>query len=147
MTTTPDELETKARLAAFLQGLRELGWTDGRNLQIVNRWGSFSSDELRKHAAELAGLAPDVILAAETERDLIVPASTGVPVSAPMSKFSSHCKITGIARSMVWVATTRPSTLSTPVAPPADAASVVESQGSETEPVVLEVELQRVLAW
>jgi len=63
MTTTPDEPETKARLAAFLQGLQELGWTDGRNLEIVNRWGSFSSDDLRKHAAELAGLAPDVILA------------------------------------------------------------------------------------
>jgi len=63
MTTTPEEPETKARLAAFLQGLRELGWTDGRNLEIVNRWGSFSSDDLRKHAAELAGLAPDVILA------------------------------------------------------------------------------------
>jgi putative ABC transport system substrate-binding protein len=63
MTTTADEPQTKARLAAFLQGLQQLGWTDGRNVQIINRWGAFSSEDLRKYATELAGLAPDVILA------------------------------------------------------------------------------------
>ena len=63
MTTTAEEPQTKARLTAFLQGLQQLGWTDGRNVQIINRWGAFSSEDLRKYAAELAGLAPDVILA------------------------------------------------------------------------------------
>ena len=50
-------------MAAFVQGLQELGWTDGRNVQIIDRWAAFSADDLRKYAAELAGLAPDVILA------------------------------------------------------------------------------------
>jgi len=63
MTTTADEPETKARLAAFHQGLQQLGWIAGRNVQIISRWGAFSSDDLRKYAAELAELAPDVILA------------------------------------------------------------------------------------
>jgi DNA-binding LacI/PurR family transcriptional regulator len=63
MTTTAEEPETNARLTAFLQGMQELGWTNGRNIQVISRWGAYSSDELRKYAAELAGQAPDVILA------------------------------------------------------------------------------------
>jgi putative ABC transport system substrate-binding protein len=57
-----DDPETKARMAAFLQGLQQLGWTDGRNMQIVDRWAA-SADDSRKYAAELAALVPDVILA------------------------------------------------------------------------------------
>ena len=53
----------QARLAAFVQGLQELGWTDGRNLRIDIRWARAAND-IRKHAAELVALAPDVILAA-----------------------------------------------------------------------------------
>jgi putative ABC transport system substrate-binding protein len=59
-----DDAEGQARFAAFQQGLRQLGWTDGRNLQIDYRWGGGNADNIRKHAAELAALAPDVILAA-----------------------------------------------------------------------------------
>src|SRR5262245_10260046 len=51
-----------ARIAAFLDGLRQLGWTDGRNLRIDTRW-SVGDAERRTYAAELVGLAPDVILA------------------------------------------------------------------------------------
>src|SRR6266516_5467016 len=51
-----------ARLAAFLDGLRQLGWTDGRNVRIDTRWPA-SEAERRTSAAELVGLAPDVILA------------------------------------------------------------------------------------
>jgi putative ABC transport system substrate-binding protein len=59
-----DDAEGQARFAAFLQGLRQLGWTDGRNVRIDYRWGGGDADNIRKYAAELAALAPDVILAA-----------------------------------------------------------------------------------
>jgi ABC-type uncharacterized transport system substrate-binding protein len=55
--------EGKARLGAFLQGLQQLGWTIGRNVQIEYRWGAGDPDRTRGYAAELAALAPDVILA------------------------------------------------------------------------------------
>ena len=54
---------SQARLAAFLQGLQQLGWTDGRNVRIDYRWGAGNADNFRKYAAELVALAPDVILA------------------------------------------------------------------------------------
>jgi ABC-type uncharacterized transport system substrate-binding protein len=59
-----DDAEGKARFAAFQQGLQELGWTDGRNVRIDYRFGGGDADNIRKHAAELAAFAPDVILAA-----------------------------------------------------------------------------------
>ena len=58
-----NDAEGQARFAAFQQGLQQLGWTDGRNVQIVYRFGGGDADNIRKHAAELAALAPDVILA------------------------------------------------------------------------------------
>ena len=51
------------RIAAFLQGLQQLGWTEGRNVQIDYRWGAGNVETIRKYSAELAALAPDVILA------------------------------------------------------------------------------------
>ena len=57
----------QARLTAFLQGLQSLGWADGRNVRIEYRWGGSDAERLRKHAEELAELAPDVILATGTE--------------------------------------------------------------------------------
>jgi putative ABC transport system substrate-binding protein len=54
----------QADLAAFLQGLRQLGWTEGRNLQIDIRWGAGNVDNIRKGVTELAAFAPDVIYAA-----------------------------------------------------------------------------------
>ena len=58
-----DDREGTARLAAFSQGLQQLGWTEGRNLDIEYRWAAGSRADLRKFAAELIALAPDVILA------------------------------------------------------------------------------------
>ena len=58
-----DDPEGQARVAAFLQGLQQLGWTDGRNVQIDYRWAGGSAADLRKYAAELAALAPEVIFA------------------------------------------------------------------------------------
>jgi ABC-type uncharacterized transport system substrate-binding protein len=53
----------QARYAAFLEGLQQLGWTDGRNVRIDIRWGAGNAADTRKYAAELVALAPDVILA------------------------------------------------------------------------------------
>jgi len=61
MSTASDHLESKARLAAFLQRLQELGWVDGRTVRIDVRW-PVSDARIRSDAAELAALAPDVIL-------------------------------------------------------------------------------------
>ena len=61
--TARDDPDAKARMAAFLEGLQQLGWTDGRNLRIETRWAAGSADDFRKYAAELAAAAPDVILA------------------------------------------------------------------------------------
>ena len=58
-----DDPEGNARLAAFSQGLQQLGWTNGRNVHIEYRWGGGSRADLRKYASELVALAPDVILA------------------------------------------------------------------------------------
>ena len=54
--------EVQARSATFAQGLRELGWTEGKNLQIDFRSGAGNVDVARKHAAELVAVA-DVVLA------------------------------------------------------------------------------------
>jgi putative tryptophan/tyrosine transport system substrate-binding protein len=59
----PDDPEAESRNAAFFQGLGELGWTVGRNVRIDYRWAPGSSENIRKYAAELVALAPDVILA------------------------------------------------------------------------------------
>ena len=60
--TAEDSPEAQARHAAFLQGLRQLGWTDGRNVRIDARWSAGNAAVTRKYAAELVALAPDVIL-------------------------------------------------------------------------------------
>ena len=54
--------EGQAYSAAFLEGLRQAGWNGGRNVQVDYRW-SAGNTEIRKYAAELAALTPDVILA------------------------------------------------------------------------------------
>ena len=64
MPLAADDLEGKARVAAFAEGLQQLGWTDGRNVRIDTRWGAGDADRYRRYAAELDALAPDVILAA-----------------------------------------------------------------------------------
>src|SRR6476660_8946622 len=58
-----DDPQSQRRMTAFVQGLQELGWTDGRNIRIDSRWSAGDTDRMRRHAAELVALAPDVILA------------------------------------------------------------------------------------
>jgi putative ABC transport system substrate-binding protein len=66
MNRAEDDLEGKARLAAFRQGLQQLGWTDGGNVRIDPRWGADDVDREKKYADELVALAPDIILASGT---------------------------------------------------------------------------------
>ena len=61
-----DDPDGRARSAAFLQALEQSGWTDGRNIRIDHRWGAGDAENIRKYAAELVALAPDVILASGT---------------------------------------------------------------------------------
>ena len=58
-----DDPEFQSWVEAFLQGLAQLGWTIGRNVRIDTRWATANATEIRRHAAELVALAPDVILA------------------------------------------------------------------------------------
>ena len=63
MNVEADEPVGQPRIAAFVEGLQQLGWTDGRNVRIDTRWPGGDPDRVRKYAAELVGLAPNVILA------------------------------------------------------------------------------------
>ena len=63
MSTAEDDAESKARIAAFLRRLRQLGWTEDRNVRIDIRWPAGDADRIRRYAAELVALAPDAILA------------------------------------------------------------------------------------
>src|SRR5215475_15470481 len=60
---TADDPEGQARLAAFAQGLQQSGWTIGHNVRVEYRFAGGNADDLRRYAADLVALAPEVILA------------------------------------------------------------------------------------
>src|SRR5262245_27458319 len=62
MNFAPDDLQGKARIAAFEQALEQFGWTVGRNVEIDLRWSGGDAERVRKYAAEMVALAPDVIV-------------------------------------------------------------------------------------
>jgi putative tryptophan/tyrosine transport system substrate-binding protein len=62
MYAAPDDPGGQALLAPFLQRLKQLGWSDGRNMRIDYRWGGGDPNLVRRYTAELVALAPDVIL-------------------------------------------------------------------------------------
>ena len=80
-----DDPGFRARVAAFDQELTLLGWTIGRNVRIDTRWATANAAEIRRHAAELVALAPDVILAqgASTVGPLLQATRT-VPIVFPV---------------------------------------------------------------
>jgi putative ABC transport system substrate-binding protein len=81
MSIAADDPESQRRMTAFVQGLQELGWTDGRNVRIDTRWSAADADLGRKYAAELVALAPDVILASGgTVVGALLQASRTVPI-------------------------------------------------------------------
>jgi putative ABC transport system substrate-binding protein len=61
-----DDREGQARVTTLKQGLQELGWTDGGNIQIATRFGSADAGRIRSHAAELVALVPDVLVGNST---------------------------------------------------------------------------------
>ena len=62
-TVAATDPEGSARMTAFLEGLQQLGWIDGRNVRIDTRWGAIDEDRSRQYAAELIALSPDILLA------------------------------------------------------------------------------------
>jgi ABC-type uncharacterized transport system substrate-binding protein len=86
MPYTADDEESQARVGAFLQALALSGWTIGRNVRIDTRWAGPDADALRSHAAELAALAPDVILAhANAAVRALLQATRTVPIVFPVA--------------------------------------------------------------
>jgi len=85
LPVAPDDAEFQTRVGAFLQGLQQLGWAIGRNVRIDTRWAGASATEIRRHAAELVALAPDVILAhgSSSVRSLLEATRT-VPIVFPI---------------------------------------------------------------
>ena len=77
-----DDAEGQARVAAFKEGLAQLGWTEGRNVRIDTRWATTNADNLRKHAAELAASTPDVLVGASgtTTVAALLQATRTVPI-------------------------------------------------------------------
>ena len=63
MNIAADDADAPVRVAAFAQGLQELGWTIGRNLRIEYRWSAGEADRIRRYAAEISAFSPDVIIA------------------------------------------------------------------------------------
>src|SRR5262245_60291669 len=63
LAATADDPEYQPRMRAFQQGLALLGWTESRNVRVDTRWAGTDADDIRKHAVELAALAPDATLA------------------------------------------------------------------------------------
>src|SRR5262252_2467756 len=67
MAHAESDPEFKAYMAAFREGLRKLGWTEGRNIQMDSRWGALDDAESRQRSAkELVALQPDLILTQNT---------------------------------------------------------------------------------
>ena len=77
-----DDAEGQARVAAFKEGLAQLGWTEGRNVRIDTRWATTNADDVRKHAAELAASTPDVLVGASgtTTVAALLQATRTVPI-------------------------------------------------------------------
>ena len=79
-----DDREFQIWVAAFHQGLGQLGWIIGRNLRIDTRWAGAGGADISRHAAELVALAPDVILATGTSTvGPLLQATRTVPIVFP----------------------------------------------------------------
>jgi putative ABC transport system substrate-binding protein len=86
MNIAADDQEAQLYMAAFQQGLQELGWSVGRNLRLDHRWGPSNRERIRQQVAELLALRPDVILATGgAPLDTLQQVSRTVPVVFPQS--------------------------------------------------------------
>ena len=81
LSTTENDAEEQARLAAFVGRLKELGWIDGRNLRLDIRWGAGEDEQNRRYASELVAATPEVILAGTTQTTAAIRKATStIPV-------------------------------------------------------------------
>jgi putative ABC transport system substrate-binding protein len=81
LPATADDIVFQARNGVFLQGLALLGWTIGHNVQVDTRWAATNATNIRRHAAELSALAPDVIVAmGSTSVVALLQATRTVPI-------------------------------------------------------------------
>ena len=79
-----DDPEGQARVTALKQGLQDLGWTDGRNIQIETRFGGADAGRIRDQAAELVALAPDVLVGQTTPVvRALRQATSSIPIVVP----------------------------------------------------------------
>jgi ABC-type uncharacterized transport system substrate-binding protein len=86
LPASADDTEFQARVGAFLQGLQQSGWTIGRNVRIDTRWATSNAADIRRHAAELVAVAPDVILAhAAPTLGPLLQATRTVPIVFPVA--------------------------------------------------------------
>jgi len=86
LPATADNPEFQGEIGAFLHELSRLGWTNGVNVQIETRWATTNPAEIRKQAAELAALAPDVIVAHGTSTvGPMMQATKTVPIVFPIA--------------------------------------------------------------
>jgi len=86
LPASADDPEYQARVAAFHQALAQLGWSIGRNVRIDTRWATANAAEIRRHVAELAALAPDVILAfGSSTVGPLLQATRTVPIIFPVA--------------------------------------------------------------
>src|SRR5215210_244395 len=86
LNATADDPQFETWVGAFLQGLALLGWTIGRNVRIDTRWATANTADIRRHAAELVALAPDVILAhGGSTVEPLLKATRTVPVVFPLA--------------------------------------------------------------
>jgi len=84
LPASADDTAFQDRIGAFLQGLQQSGWAIGRNVRIDIRWATNNPAEIRRHAAELAALAPDVVLAfAASTVGAMLQATRSVPIVFP----------------------------------------------------------------
>jgi putative tryptophan/tyrosine transport system substrate-binding protein len=79
-TLASDDPYGQERVGVFLQGLQQAGWSIGENVRVDTRWGSGRPDNLRKHAAELVTLAPDVIMTTGMGLDLLRQVTQTIPI-------------------------------------------------------------------
>jgi putative tryptophan/tyrosine transport system substrate-binding protein len=75
-----DDPGVTVRMTAFMQGLQELGWINGRNIRIDIRYSEGDADRARRYAAELVALAPDVMLADGGSALVAVKNATRMPI-------------------------------------------------------------------
>ena len=80
MNVTSDDPESSLRVAAFSQGLQELGWSVGRNVRIDWRWAGADRERARTYAAELVALAPEVVLTSGLGVRPMLQATRTVPI-------------------------------------------------------------------